>query len=181
MHGCVFEDVKLTIVVGLRKLRLDLEEIVKSFTHEARGVWMCALKAIMRFYLELDQALESGDLVAYGLIPEFIGRFPILVSSSALNEDQLLQVKLHFTDITLRLIAKKAIAKNTGAKGLRVILENVLVESMFKRFTGYIQCALQDDGSQEATQEKQTMRCNMGLQGSEETTMCTKKGFKLAL
>nr|GEU98288.1 hypothetical protein [Tanacetum cinerariifolium] len=132
---------------------------------ENRGVWMCALKAIMRFYLELDQALESGDLVAYGLIPEFIGRFPILVSSSALNEDQLLQVKLHFTYIALRLIAKKAIAKNTGAKGLRVILENVLVESIFKRKCGYIQCALQDDGSQEATQEKQTMRCNfMGLQ-----------------
>lgn len=36
--------------------------------------------------------VESGDLVAYGLIPEFVGRFPILVSLSALNEDQLVQV-----------------------------------------------------------------------------------------
>ncbi|KAL4580542.1 hypothetical protein LXL04_016740 [Taraxacum kok-saghyz] len=101
----------------------------------------------------LLESVESGDLVAYGLIPEFIGRFPILVSSSALNEDQLLQVltepknalgkqykrmfamnnvKLHFTDTALRLIAKKAIAKNTGARGLRAILENILVDSMFE-------------------------------------------------
>ncbi|CAH1443625.1 unnamed protein product [Lactuca virosa] len=101
----------------------------------------------------LLESVESGDLVAYGLIPEFIGRFPILVSSSALYEDQLLQVltepknalgkqykrmfamnnvKLHFTDTALRLIAKKAIAKNTGARGLRAILENILVDSMFE-------------------------------------------------
>ncbi|KAI3701940.1 hypothetical protein L6452_27443 [Arctium lappa] len=101
----------------------------------------------------LLESVESGDLVAYGLIPEFIGRFPILVSSSALDENQLLQVltepknalgkqykrmfamnnvKLHFTDTALRLIAKKAIAKNTGARGLRAILEDVLVDSMFE-------------------------------------------------
>lgn len=101
----------------------------------------------------LLESVESGDLVAYGLIPEFIGRFPILVSSSALDEDQLLQVltepknalgkqykrmfamnnvKLHFTETALRLIAKKAIAKNTGARGLRAILENILVDSMFE-------------------------------------------------
>lgn len=41
-------------------------------------------------------------------------------------------VKLHFTDTALRLIAKKAIAKNTGARGLRAILENILVDSMFE-------------------------------------------------
>ncbi|KAK1430050.1 hypothetical protein QVD17_12533 [Tagetes erecta] len=101
----------------------------------------------------LLESVDSGDLVAYGLIPEFIGRFPILVSSSALDEDQLLQVltepknalgkqykrmfamnnvKLHFTDTALRLIAKRAIAKNTGARGLRAILENILVDSMFE-------------------------------------------------
>lgn len=38
--------------------------------------------------------VESGDLIAYGLIPEFVGRFPILVSLSALNEDQLVEVSL---------------------------------------------------------------------------------------
>uniref|UniRef100_A0A7N0U3G9 Clp ATPase C-terminal domain-containing protein n=1 Tax=Kalanchoe fedtschenkoi TaxID=63787 RepID=A0A7N0U3G9_KALFE len=96
---------------------------------------------------------ESSDLIAYGLIPEFIGRFPILVSLSALNEEQLVQVLtepknalgkqykkmfsmnnvgLQFTDGALRLIAKKAIIKNTGARGLRALLENILTEAMFE-------------------------------------------------
>ncbi|KAG1330442.1 CLP protease regulatory subunit CLPX1, mitochondrial [Cocos nucifera] len=76
--------------------------------------------------------VESGDLIAYGLIPEFVGRFPILVSLSALNENQLVEVKLHFTEKALQLIAKKAMAKNTGARGLRSILENILTEAMYE-------------------------------------------------
>ena len=44
----------------------------------------------------------------------------------------MLQVKLHFTEDALRLIAKKAMAKNTGARGLRAILENILTEAMFQ-------------------------------------------------
>ncbi|XP_071931346.1 CLP protease regulatory subunit CLPX2, mitochondrial [Coffea arabica] len=101
----------------------------------------------------LLESVESGDLIAYGLIPEFVGRFPILVSLSALDEDQLVQVltqpknalckqykrmfamnkaKLHFEDNALRLVAKKAIAKKTGARGLRAILENILTEAMFE-------------------------------------------------
>ncbi|ERM99775.1 hypothetical protein AMTRI_Chr11g158770 [Amborella trichopoda] len=101
----------------------------------------------------LLESVESGDLMAYGLIPEFIGRFPILVSLSALNEDQLVQVltepknalgkqykkmfsmnnvKLHFTENALRLIAKKAMSKNTGARGLRAILESILTEAMYE-------------------------------------------------
>ncbi|XP_062177457.1 CLP protease regulatory subunit CLPX2, mitochondrial isoform X2 [Alnus glutinosa] len=101
----------------------------------------------------LLESVESGDLIAYGLIPEFVGRFPILVSLSALNEDQLVQVltepknaltkqykkmfsmnnvKLRFTENALTLIAKKAMAKNTGARGLRAILENVLTEAMYE-------------------------------------------------
>ncbi|XP_039810969.1 CLP protease regulatory subunit CLPX1, mitochondrial-like isoform X2 [Panicum virgatum] len=101
----------------------------------------------------LLESVESGDLVRYGLIPEFIGRLPILVSLAALNEGQLVQVltepknslsrqyrkmfnlnkvKLHLTDGALRLIAKKAIAKNTGARGLRAILETILLEAMYE-------------------------------------------------
>jgi len=97
--------------------------------------------------------VESGDLIAYGLIPEFVGRFPILVSLSSLSEDQLVEVltepknalgrqytklfemndvKLHFTEKALRLIAKRAIAKNTGARGLRSILESILTEAMYE-------------------------------------------------
>ncbi|KAJ6715578.1 hypothetical protein OIU85_027020 [Salix viminalis] len=101
----------------------------------------------------LMESVESGDLVAYGLIPEFVGRFPVLASLLALHEDQLVQVlmkpknalgkqykkmfkmnnvKLHFTGNALRLIARKAMAKNTGARGLRAILENILTEAMFE-------------------------------------------------
>lgn len=51
----------------------------------------------MKGFLFLHLQVESADLIAYGLIPEFIGRFPILVSLSALTEDQLVQVILHYT------------------------------------------------------------------------------------
>ncbi|XVF23152.1 hypothetical protein REPUB_Repub13aG0013000 [Reevesia pubescens] len=101
----------------------------------------------------LLESVESDDLIAYGLIPEFVGRFPILVGLSALDEDQLVEVlmkpknalgkqykkmfsmngvKLHFTENALRLISKKAMVKNTGARGLRAILENILTEAMFE-------------------------------------------------
>ncbi|KAA8533598.1 hypothetical protein F0562_030968 [Nyssa sinensis] len=101
----------------------------------------------------LLEIVESGDLIAYGLIPEFVGRFPILVSLLALTENQLVQVltepknalgkqykklfqmngvKLHFTENALRLIASKAITKNTGARGLRSILENILMDAMYE-------------------------------------------------
>lgn len=101
----------------------------------------------------LLESVESSDLIAYGLIPEFIGRFPVLVSLSALTEDQLVQVltepknalgkqykkmfemnnvKLHFTEGALRQIAQKAMAKSTGARGLRSILESLLTDAMFE-------------------------------------------------
>ncbi|MCL7048737.1 hypothetical protein MKW94_015295 [Papaver nudicaule] len=101
----------------------------------------------------LLETVESSDLVAYGLIPEFVGRFPVLVSLSALNEDQLIQVltepknalgkqykkmfqmnnvKLHFTENALRLISRKSMSKNTGARGLRSILENILMDAMYE-------------------------------------------------
>lgn len=101
----------------------------------------------------LLENVESSDLISYGLIPEFIGRFPILVSLSALTEDQLVQVltepknalskqyrklfnmndvKLHLTEGALRMLARKAMAKNTGARGLRAILETTLTEAMYE-------------------------------------------------
>ncbi|CAM9002798.1 unnamed protein product [Rhodiola kirilowii] len=101
----------------------------------------------------LLESVESSDLIAYGLIPEFIGRFPILVSLTALTEEQLIQVliepknalgkqykkllsmnnvKLHYTEKALKMIAKKAMVKNTGARGLRAILESTLTEAMYE-------------------------------------------------
>lgn len=101
----------------------------------------------------LLELVESSDLISYGLIPEFIGRFPVLVSLAALNEDQLVQVlteprnalgkqykkmfamnnvKLHYTEGALRRIAQKAMIKNTGARGLRSIMEALLTDSMYQ-------------------------------------------------
>ncbi|XP_051208520.1 CLP protease regulatory subunit CLPX1, mitochondrial isoform X2 [Lolium perenne] len=76
--------------------------------------------------------IENDDLIAYGLTPEFIGRLPIIVGLTHLTEDQLVQVKLHITENALRLIAKKAAARETGARGLRSIMEGILTEAMFE-------------------------------------------------
>ncbi len=96
--------------------------------------------------------LEPEDLIKYGLIPEFIGRMPIVATLSDLNEKSLVRilkepknslikqyqrlfefesVELEFTEEALLQIAKKAISKKTGARGLRSILENILLKTMF--------------------------------------------------
>ncbi|KAJ9159106.1 hypothetical protein P3X46_024634 [Hevea brasiliensis] len=140
---------------------VDLEKTISERRQDASIGFGAPVRANMRtggmtdsvVTSSLLESVESGDLVAYGLIPEFVGRFPILVSLSALNEDQLVQVlmepknalgkqykkmfnmnnvKLVFTNDALRLIAKKAMAKNTGARGLRAILENILTEAMYE-------------------------------------------------
>jgi hypothetical protein len=95
---------------------------------------------------------EPADLVAYGLIPEFIGRFPTVVSTKSLTEAQMVQVltepknaivrqyrylfalngtDFHITPCALSAVAQVALAKKTGARGLRSILESVLMETMF--------------------------------------------------
>ncbi len=96
--------------------------------------------------------VNTEDLLKFGLIPEFIGRVPIIVSLDALDEDSLVRilkepknsvirqyqklfdldnVKLSFEDEAIEAIAKKAIEQKTGARGLRTILENLLLDVMF--------------------------------------------------
>ncbi|XP_050230868.1 CLP protease regulatory subunit CLPX3, mitochondrial-like [Mercurialis annua] len=140
---------------------VDLEKTISERRQDSSIGFGAPVRANMRAGLvtnaavtsSLLESVESADLIAYGLIPEFIGRFPILVSLSALSEDQLVQVlteprnalgkqykklfsmnkvKLHLTEKALRLIAEKAMAKNTGARGLRAILESILTEAMYE-------------------------------------------------
>lgn len=101
---------------------------------------------------ELFSQVEATDLVKFGLIPEFIGRLPVLATLEELDEEALMQiltepknaltrqyqylfdmenVDLVFEDEALRAVAKKALARNTGARGLRTILENALLETMY--------------------------------------------------
>ncbi|EPF74198.1 ATP-dependent protease ATP-binding subunit ClpX [Acinetobacter indicus] len=101
---------------------------------------------------ELFRQVEATDLVKFGLIPEFIGRLPVIATLDELDEDALMQiltepknaltrqyeylfemenVDLIFDDAALRAVAKKALERNTGARGLRSILENALLEIMY--------------------------------------------------
>lgn len=102
---------------------------------------------------ELFKELEPEDLLRYGLIPEFVGRLPVLATLEDLDEDALIQIltepknaltkqyaklfemegaELKFTDEALIAIAQKAIARKTGARGLRSIIENMLLDTMFE-------------------------------------------------
>ena len=101
---------------------------------------------------EVIKALEPEDLLKYGLIPEFIGRMPIVATLEDLDEQSMVKilkepknslikqyqqifrfegVKLTFKEEALLEIAKKAITKKTGARGLRTILESLLLKTMF--------------------------------------------------
>ena len=111
---------------------------VKSVADKKTGEWM--------------KSLEPEDLLKYGLIPEFIGRLPITATLEDLDEKSLVKillepknslikqyqelfklegVKLKFNENSIKEIAQKAINKKTGARGLRSILENILLKTMF--------------------------------------------------
>ncbi|HZP12257.1 MAG TPA: ATP-dependent Clp protease ATP-binding subunit ClpX, partial [Nevskiaceae bacterium] len=102
---------------------------------------------------EILRDLEPEDLLKFGLIPEFVGRLPVVATLDDLDEDALVDiltkpknalvkqyqrlfemedVRLELTDEALRGIAMKAIARKTGARGLRSIMEAILLESMFE-------------------------------------------------
>jgi ATP-dependent Clp protease ATP-binding subunit ClpX len=101
---------------------------------------------------ELLAMLEPEDLLKFGLIPEFVGRLPVIATLNDLDEDALVtiltepknalvkqyqrlfemeSVKLSFTKEAMRSVARRAIDRKTGARGLRSILEDVLLETMF--------------------------------------------------
>ena len=117
---------------------------------------------------QLFREVEPEDLIKFGLIPEFIGRLPVIATLEELDEAALMQiltepknaltrqyqrlfdmenVDLSFTEDALLAVAKKALERNTGARGLRSILENVLLDTM------YDLPSLTDVGSVEITAE----------------------------
>jgi len=101
---------------------------------------------------EILKDLEPEDLLRYGLIPEFVGRLPVIATLDDLDEVALIEiltrpknalikqyqrlfdmegVKLKFSDDALRAVAQKAILRKTGARGLRSIMETVLLDTMY--------------------------------------------------
>lgn len=144
--GGAFVDLEKTIAERRQKSSIGFGAPVHA-NMRTQGLTDAALTS------SLLQFVEGGDLITYGLIPEFIGRFPVLVSLCALTEDQLVQVlteprnalmkqykkmfsmnnvKLHYTEDALRKVAQKALSKSTGARGLRSILEQLLMEAMYE-------------------------------------------------
>jgi ATP-dependent Clp protease ATP-binding subunit ClpX len=97
--------------------------------------------------------VEPEDLVKYGLIPEFVGRLPVVATLEELDEKALVRIlieprnalvkqyqhlfhmencELDIREEALRAVARKAMARKTGARGLRTILESILLDSMYE-------------------------------------------------
>jgi ATP-dependent Clp protease ATP-binding subunit ClpX len=102
---------------------------------------------------EVLAEVEAEDLIKFGLIPEFVGRLPVIASLEELNEEALVQIltepknalvkqyrklfemegcELEIREEALRMIARRAMERKTGARGLRTILEHVLLDTMYE-------------------------------------------------
>jgi len=132
-----------------------LDKVIKDRSQKNVGIGFSA--EVVAESDELDvgdvlQGVEPEDLVKYGLIPEFVGRLPVVATLEELDEDALIEilsqpknaltkqyirlfemegVELEFREEALREVAKKAMARKTGARGLRTILENILLDTMY--------------------------------------------------
>lgn len=133
----------------------DLERIVRDRT-EKSGIGFSAEVHGKKDKKSIDQVLknvEPEDLIKFGLIPEFVGRLPVIASLESLDEETLVKilkepknslikqyaklfemdgVELEFTDDALHAVATKALQRKTGARGLRAILEGILLDIMYE-------------------------------------------------
>jgi ATP-dependent Clp protease ATP-binding subunit ClpX len=132
---------------------VGLDKIVEArLGEQALGFGKSGRKRVERTSSELTALTEADDLMRFGLIPEFIGRVPVLATLDELDEESLIdilirprnalikqyqklfemeKVKLKFTDGALRLIAQDALKRRTGARGLRAIVEEVMLDVMY--------------------------------------------------
>ena len=131
-----------------------LEKVIRSRTEQSGiGFGADIADASRESLAETLKQVEPEDLIKFGLIPEFVGRLPVLATLEELDEDALVEIlieprnallkqykklfsmenaDLELRDEALRAIARKAMARKTGARGLRSILENALLETMFE-------------------------------------------------
>lgn len=130
-----------------------LEKIIENRT-EASGIGFSATvkSKKQRSVTEAFKEIEPEDLIKFGLIPELVGRVPVIAALSELSEDALVEIltepknavvkqfsrllamegaELEVRPAALKAIARKALARKTGARGLRSILENALIDTMF--------------------------------------------------
>ena len=131
-----------------------LEKIISSRTHgTSMGFGAVVRSADERATGEVLREVEPEDLLKFGLIPEFIGRLPVIATLGDLSEGALIEiltrpknalakqyqrmfemegVKLRFQEEALHAISRRAIQRKTGARGLRSIMEGILLETMFE-------------------------------------------------
>jgi len=130
-----------------------LEKVIESRTESSGMGFSATVKSKQnRDLTEVFKEVEPEDLIKFGLIPELVGRMPVVATLGELAEDTLVQiltepknalakqfsqllamenVELEIRPAALKAIAKKALARKTGARGLRSILEQALIDTMF--------------------------------------------------
>lgn len=131
-----------------------LDKVIRDRTEKSGIGFAAEVKGQndMRLFGEMLQEVESDDLIRYGLIPEFVGRLPVIATLEELDEDALITiltepknaltkqysrlfemegVELEFREDALRAISRKAMERKTGARGLRTILEHALLDTMY--------------------------------------------------
>ncbi len=132
-----------------------LDKVIKNRTEKGGIGFSAEVKAKddNRNVGEIFADVRSEDLIKYGLIPEFVGRLPVVATLDELDEAALIQIltqpknalikqykhlfemegaELEFRDDSLAAIARKSMERKTGARGLRTIVENVLLDTMYE-------------------------------------------------
>jgi len=131
-----------------------LDKVIQDRSEAAGIGFRAQVKGKSDFNLsELVATVEPEDLIRYGLIPEFVGRLPVVATLRELDEEALVRIliepknavikqfrklfdmegcELEVRDDALHAIAQKAMDRKTGARGLRTIMENVLLDSMYE-------------------------------------------------
>lgn len=130
-----------------------LEKVIRDRSEKGGIGFSAEVKSKQhRQYNDLLGNIEPEDLIKYGLIPEFVGRLPVIATLHELDEQALVQIlvepknaitkqfarlfemencEIEFRDDALRAVARKAMERKTGARGLRTILEQVLLDTMY--------------------------------------------------
>jgi len=131
-----------------------LDKIIRERSEKAGIGFSAEVKSLSdrKSASALIQTVEPEDLIKYGLIPEFVGRLPVVATMDELDEEQLVKIlvepknaltkqyermfemencEIEFRDDALRKVARKSMERKTGARGLRSIMENVLLDTMY--------------------------------------------------
>ncbi len=131
----------------------DLIEIIRNRIRKTKIGFNAPVESQKKEYNEIIKHVQYEDLVKYGMIPEFLGRLPVIVTLNELGKDDFVRIliepknslvkqyqrffdlegiKLNFTPEAIQTIAELAISRKTGARGLRTIIESFMIDVMFE-------------------------------------------------